>query len=145
MVVELSAVEGGVPAAEAGDVVAPALLLLVGALDRRRLASRLVLVAAVLGLVEGLADRAGLGKRSFSFLESLHICLGIVASSKPNNPMDFSILPSSLSQHMHPLFSKTWPRSRAPSLVRGTNPFRIPGMMVRHFQGGIFVPCYVVE
>ena len=60
MVVELSAVEGGVPAAEAGDVVAPALLLLVGALDRRRLASRLVLVAAVLGLVEGLADRAGL-------------------------------------------------------------------------------------
>ena len=74
MVVELSAVEGGVPAAEAGDVISPALLLLVGALDRRRLASRLVLVAAVLGLVEGLADRAGLLKRKFSFLESFQIC-----------------------------------------------------------------------
>ena len=60
MVVELSAVEGGVSAAEAGDVVASALLVLVCALDRRGLSSRLVLVASVLGLVEGLADGADL-------------------------------------------------------------------------------------
>ena len=59
VIVELATIEGEVPAAESGDVVAAAFLVFVGALDRRSLPSGLVLVAAVLGLIEGLADGAG--------------------------------------------------------------------------------------
>ena len=47
VVVELATVEGEVSAAEAGDVVATAFLLFVGALDRRGLPSGFVLEAIV--------------------------------------------------------------------------------------------------
>ena len=60
VMMELSAVEGEVSAAEAGDVVAAAFVDFVGALDGRGLPSGLVLVAAPLRLVEGLPDGAGL-------------------------------------------------------------------------------------
>ena len=43
MIVEFATIEGEVPAAESGDVVAAALLVFVGALDRRSLTSGLVL------------------------------------------------------------------------------------------------------
>ena len=55
---EFSTVEAQVPAAEARYVVAATLLFFVGAFDGGSLASGLVLIPAVFGLVQGLADGA---------------------------------------------------------------------------------------
>ena len=58
VIMEFSTIEGYVPAAEARDVIAAALLFCVGAFDGGSLSSGLVLVSAVFWLVEGLADGA---------------------------------------------------------------------------------------
>ena len=58
VIVEFSTIKGYVPAAEARYVVAATFLVFVGAFDGGCFSSGLVLIPAVFGLVEGLADGA---------------------------------------------------------------------------------------